>query len=165
LINGKQVTRHPNKGIVDLRELRRGYIGGGTSALMVRAGVLREFPFDEALPVGQDWDLIIRIAAKHSVGYIDEPYVIFNDGRHGRITTGFMNVSIAQIERRMQVLYKHRDYLGSFWFRYHAAGMYLYCIKQRTDKLRHILYTVRRCGVIPIVAVYVNRVRQKLFGN
>ncbi len=165
LINGKRVTRHPRNGIINSHELRKGYIGGGTSALMVRASVLREFLFDEALPAGQDWDLIIRIAEKHSVGYIDEPYVIFNDGRHGRITTGSVNASIAQIERRMQVLYKHREYLGSYWFRYHAAGMYLYSIKQRANKLQHILYSVKRCGVIPIVAVYAMRVRHKLLGN
>lgn len=160
LIDGTRATRYRGSEI-DLRALRRGFIGGGTSVLMARAQVVKELEFDETLPAGQDWDLMIRIAGKYRVRYLSEPYVIFNNGAHARITTGMINMPITRIESRMQVLTKHRSYLGSFWFNFHLSGMLLYCIRRRSNRARHLMYTLRRCGPISVFAVYVNRLYDK----
>lgn len=131
--------------------LRRGYIGWGTSTLMVRRRVLEGLRFDPELPAGQDWDLLIRISARHRVRYIDEPLVVIGIGNHPRISTDVADLPPARLETRMRVLHKHRDFLGPFWFRYHAAGLSLHRVRERRDAMRRVWSVVREYGAMPVV--------------
>jgi glycosyltransferase involved in cell wall biosynthesis len=140
---------------VSASRLRRGYVGWGTSSLMLRRAVADTVPFDEELPVGQDWDVLIRVAQRHSILYVDEPLVVFDIGAHARISTAGFDLAPAKIEARMRVLYKHANFLGRFWFNYHAAGMRLYRVRRRTDAWRQIFRTVRQHGLITVAWRFV----------
>jgi glycosyltransferase involved in cell wall biosynthesis len=157
-VDNKGRIRRYNKDVVELNDLRRGNIIGGTSILMAKTSVMKENLFDEELPNGQDWDIFIRITAKYKVGYLDKPLVIFSDGKHKRITNEPINISIAQLEKRMGAAYKHKTFLGPHWFNYRVAGTLLSYIRYRENKTKHIVYTIRRCGLAPVLRVFLRRI-------
>ena len=138
--------------------LRKGYAGCGTSGLVVRRAVLDSLLFDETLPSGQDWDLLLRLAQSYRIGFLTEPLVIYEQGSHTRISNQIANSSLHTIEKHMRVLLKHKDLLGQFWFNYHAARLLLYGIKSRSNRFRHLFYAIKRCGVIAVTAFYLGRV-------
>lgn len=149
---------------VDRRLLRRGQVGWGASSFFGRAERVKEIGFDEALPAGQDWDLLIRFAERYKVQYVDEPLVAIGVGAHGRISTRKANERLVDIENRMTVLRKHKEFLGRFWYRYHEARMLLFGIRQRPDRWKFAAYAVRRCGIVPIMAGRVWQFYTALFG-
>ena len=157
-VDNKGRIRRYDKHVVNLDDLRRGNIIGGTSILMAKTSVMKENLFDEELPNGQDWDIFIRITAKCKVGYLDKPLVIFSDGEHKRITNEPINISIAQLEKRMGAVYKHKTFLGPHWFNYRVAGTLLSYIRYRENKTKHIVYTIRRCGLAPVLRVFLRRI-------
>lgn len=159
------IDRFDAKASVDLDDLRKGdFTAGGTGVLMAKASVLKGAMFDETLPRCQDWDIFIRIAKKHRIGYINKPLVRYNEGEHGRISNVILNMPRADLEKRLIMLDKHREFFGSKWYRRHLAGFLLYGIKHRPDKFRHLAYTVRRCGVGAVVRALWRRFYQKLTG-
>ena len=160
--HNKGKIRSYNKHVVNLRDLRRGNIIGGTSILMAKTSVMKYNLFDEKLPNGQDWDVLIRITGKYKVGYSDKPLVIWNDGEHKRITNESINMSIDQLEKRMGAVYKHKTFLGPHWFNYRVAGTLLSYIRCRENKTKHIVYTIRRCGLAPVLRVFFNKIMRRV---
>lgn len=160
------IDRFGVKTMVDLDDLRKGdFTAGGTGVLMAKTSILKETMFDETLPRCQDWDIFIRIAKKYSISYINKPLVRYNEGEHGRISNVILNMPRVELEQRLVMLDKHREFFGALWYRRHLAGFLLYGIKHRTDKLRHLAYTVRRCGIAAVVRALSRRAYQKLTGT
>jgi glycosyltransferase involved in cell wall biosynthesis len=156
LINGTRIKRH-KRPIVTQRDLRKG-CEFDPSSLMARASVLRDLFFDEQLREGEDWDVFIRIAQKHSIAYVNEPLLIYNDGGHERITNEAKNLSAKGLQRRTAVLHKHREFFGSFWFRYHMADALLSYFWYRRGKLKQVAYAIGRCGIVAVAAVFVDKI-------
>jgi len=158
LVNGTHIKRHSGS-LVTLDDLRRGS-DFDPSSLMAKASVLRGLLFDEQLREGEDWDAFIRIAEKYSIGYVNEPLLIYNDGGHERITNEAKNLTVAELERRMPVIYKHRRFFGPFWFKYHIANFLLSYFYVRRGRLKQVVYAVRRCGLIAVAAVFADKINR-----
>ena len=155
---GRVTSIRESKETVDLGDLRRGrFTGGGTGVLMARASVLKETMFDESLPCHQDWDVFIRIALKHRIGYLNKVLLQYNHGNHVRITNKTLNVSLDELEQRLRMLRKHKGFFGGKWFKRHACRVMLYGIKHRRNRMSHIVYTARRYGVFPVLVVLGRR--------
>jgi glycosyltransferase involved in cell wall biosynthesis len=135
---------------------------GGTGVLMARAGVLRTTLFDETLPRCQDWDMFIRLALRYRLVYLNEPLLKYNAGQHERISNILARLSVPELEKRLVMLDKHKDFFGPYWYRRHMSGMLLYGIKDREYKIKHLLYTYSRCGFVATAAALLERVGQKL---
>lgn len=161
-IRGRSTRLRDHGPEMTREELKQGCVGAGTSGLLVRAEVLRNTSFDESLPRGQDWDLLIRLTDHHRVAYVNEPLVIYNDGQHARITNQVGKQEALDVERQLAVLYKHRRFLGRFWFNYHCARTLLYRVWDREGKIRHLTYAVRRAGAAAVAAFYLNRLYRRL---
>lgn len=147
---------------VNLDDLRRGpFARGGTGVLLARADVLKSTLFDESLSMGQDWDIFIRIAQRHRIAYLDAPLLIYNDGTHDRITNAVVSMSIEQLENRFAILKKHQHFFGRWYWR-HLGTLLLYGIKHRPNKVQHLLYTLRRCGMASTVRALALRIRERL---
>lgn len=153
-----------SRTVVTPAMLRRTVVGWGASTFMVSSAIARTVEFDEELASGQDWDFLIRVFAEHRILYIDDPLVTFHVGAHPRITSGNVEAPPAQLEKRLRIFYKHRDFFGRFWFNYHIAGRLLYRVRQRRNALRQVASAVRRCGVLPVVFGFLARFYQKNFG-
>jgi len=153
------LKKYAAKEVVELEDLRRGkFTAGGTGILMAKASVLRETMFDESLPRYQDWDLFIRIAMNHEIRYLNEPLVRYNSGAHHRITNSGRRLSLAQIEQRVCMLQKHREFLGPRWFRRHMCRALLAGLKDRRNKIQVLMHAVRRYGLLSVAHAVGRRV-------
>lgn len=159
VVNGRPLRVHRAR-TVTLDDLRRGSFD--PSSLLAKAGVLKELGFDENLRQGEDWDAFIRIAQRYTIGWVSEPLLLYNDGAHGRMTNDAKYQTAVELERRAAMLYKHRDFFGDKWFRYHFADILLSYLGSRPDRLSCIGYAVKRCGVAAVTAVVVDKVRRRL---
>lgn len=160
LVNNTREKLH-NRPVVTVDDLRKGN-EFDPSSLLAKTSVLKELRFDENLRQGEDWDAFIRIAQKYSIGYVPEPLLLYNDGAHERMTNQAKNLSLSDLEKRMAVLHKHRNFFGPYWFRYHVADTYLAYIASRNDKRAAIRYAIARCGSVPVVHVLWNKVLSKI---
>jgi len=152
-----RVHRRPN---ITLDDLRKGSFN--PSSLLAKTGVLRDVMFDENLRQGEDWDVFIRIGQRYRIGWIPEPLLLYNRGDHDRITNEKKYLSGPELEKRTAILYKHREFFGEKWFKYHMAGTLLAYIGGRPNKWQSISYAVRRCGVVPVAVVLIDRIRKRL---
>jgi len=158
IVNGAHIKLH-HRLIVTLDDLRKGN-EFDPSSLMVRASVLKDLPFDEKLRQGEDWDAFIRLAERYSIAYVDEPLLVYNDGSHQRMTNEARNLSVSDVEKRMPVLYKHRDFFGPYWFHFHVASMLLSYLWCRDGKFKQVVYAIRRCGVVAVTAALFDKIRR-----
>jgi glycosyltransferase involved in cell wall biosynthesis len=160
LVNNIRVKLH-NRPVVTLDDLRTGN-EFDPSSLLAKTSILRELRFDENLRQGEDWDAFIRIAQKYSIGYVPEPLILYNDGAHERMTNQAKSLSLAELEKRLPILHKHRTFFGPYWFRYHVADTYLGYISARQDKIAIIRYAAARCGIIPVLFVLWRKIISKV---
>lgn len=158
------VLRRFRRTFIQPADLRRGFVfGGGMSTFLVRAHAMKRILLDETLASYQDWDLLLRLALKYPVRYLDEPLVLFNDGDHWRISNrAAVDTPLDAIEDRLRPVVKHRAFLGPFWFRYHSAKLLLAHLRRRHDKLGHLFYTLRRCGLPAILLAWYHRLEFRL---
>lgn len=146
-------------GVIRREILRRGrLLEGGSSALLARAEILKASLFDESLPRWQDWDLLIRLTECWTIGYMDEPLVLYNEGSHPRITNRARTLSFAEAENRLCVVHKHRNFFGPHWSRRHLARGLLAYVRHREDRLAHLVRTARRTGVLYVVIAGMERI-------
>lgn len=148
---------------IRLKDVKRGFVfGAGTSTILIRSDVMRRLGFDDSLPCNQDWDLLMRLVSAGRVRYLSEPLVVFNNGVHERITHGGRNQDEPEDSQRDRALLKHRETLGPFWFNYHLARRMLRDLRGRRDAVGRFGRAVRRCGVMPVAAVYGCRAMAQL---
>jgi GalNAc5-diNAcBac-PP-undecaprenol beta-1,3-glucosyltransferase len=150
----QRVHKNPR---ITLDDLRMGSFN--PSALLAKAYVLRDVMFDENLKQGEDWDAFIRIAQRYTIGWVDEPLLIYNDGGHARMTNEAKYLSGPELEKRAAMLHKHRKFFGEKLFMLHLADTFLSYIGSRPNKLQSIGYAVRRCGFIPVAHAIIDKVR------
>jgi glycosyltransferase involved in cell wall biosynthesis len=155
------IERYASNRTVELDELRRGcFTAGGTGILMAHARVLKEIMFDETLPRYQDWDIFIRIGQKYKIGYINKALVKYYEGAHNRITNSILNMPVAELEKQLVMLDKHRKFFGSHFYRRHLARALLYGIKHRSNRTGHLIYSIRRCGLLAVTHALTRRLSQ-----
>lgn len=157
---GHNNQRFP-KRFVELNDLRRGN-PFDPSGLLVRAAILRELPFDTSLPrgIGEDWDIFIRLAARRKLAYVAQPLLIYSDGNHSRITNEKAVLSISELESRMRVIEKHRDFFAPFWYRFHKVAMLLSYWAKRDKKFELVRYATREYGPTAVAAVFWAKFRK-----
>jgi len=151
-------------GLICINNFKRGSFAGLPS-LMGYSYVFKNVRFDENLFIGEDWDIFIRIASKYKMGFQNKALVTHNQGEHDRLSQiGTINMPIEKIEKRLSIAYKHKEFFGPFWFNYHVAKRLLAYIKYRDNKYRQIFYSIRRCGVKAVLAVFCMKVYRNADG-
>lgn len=158
---GDDLPKFNSRKTLELGDLQKGP-WGGTGVLMAKASVLKQTMFDESLPRGQDWDLFIRIALLHKIGYLNKPLLRYDSGSHPRITNSIRNISIHELEQQLRVVEKHKNLFGSNWYKRNMCQGLLYGIKDRPDKISLLVYTARRYGIINVVRGVLARIAVKI---
>jgi hypothetical protein len=97
----------------------------------------------------------------YRVGYLNERLVLYNDGPHDRITNARANMPIDELEKRMRTAYKHKDFLGPYGFKRIIAGQLLKYPGKRSRLMNHLFYTIKRCGLLPVLGVILHRIRRR----
>ena len=150
--------RTSRKSVVELNDLRYGsLLGGGTSLLMLKRNIIREYLFDERLPCNQDWDLVVRLAKHFTIGYNSAPLVFYNNSHHSRISNQSRNLPLDQLESRLLAARKHKDVLGEFWFNYRMAQTLLAFVRYRKNIPGWLRYTVTQCGIFPVLLCFCRK--------
>lgn len=159
-VNGKCVTPYNRKSInpSDLRRENQF----PPSGLLAKTSVLKELLFDEELHQGEDWDVYIRIVQKYSIGYVSEPLLLYNDGSHQRTTNETRDLPLSELENRMRVIFKNREFFGPFWFQHNVAMTLLAYFGSRKQKIPHLIYTIRRCGILPVSCAFWTKIMRKV---
>ncbi|HEY8554865.1 MAG TPA: glycosyltransferase family 2 protein [Burkholderiales bacterium] len=164
LIDGKVPLRYRGARVT-LEELRRGN-RWGSCTFIGRAEAVRDVLFDEELTVGEDWDFYIRFARKYTIGCLLEPLFIYHqagtDAAPNRLLRGAQAMSPTELEERIGVLRKHREFFGEWWYRFHFATALLSHIGSRPDRGRYLQHAIRRCGLMPVAAVMWDKVSWRL---
>lgn len=127
--------------------LRRGNPYGGTSSLVARRRALLEEPFDETLPQGQEWDVYVRLARRHSLAYVPDALYQRRCGSHTSISSSSRRYSPEELLHQAAAARKHRAWLGEWHYRERLAARLLSHLSQRHAKHRYILYAVRHAGL------------------
>lgn len=159
VVDGYQLRIHKGPDI-SLDDLKKG--GFAPSGLFIRTEALRNVMFDETLKQGEDWDAFIRIVQRYTMGWVAEPLLLYNQGGHDRMTNEKKYLSGPELDKRNTMLYKHREFLGEKWFKYHLADAFLGYIGSRPNKFHCIGYALKRCGVLPVTAVFRDKIRERL---
>ena len=160
--HGTRLSKFEGKKTVELEDLRRGeFTAGGTGVLMARADVVKETMFDESLPRYQDWDIFIRIGQKYRIGYLNKPFVRYNEGAHERISNKIISMPASMLEKELRMVYKHLAFFGEKWFKLHVCRFMLYGIKHRPDKAAHISYMIKNYGAQSVIRALAQRLWQK----
>jgi glycosyltransferase involved in cell wall biosynthesis len=159
-VNGRTVT-HYRKSTISSMDLRQGN-QFPPSGWLAKTSVLKEVLFDETVRQGEDWDTLIRIAARYRIGYLSDPLLVYNDGGHERMSNEGKNKSIQELDQRMHMLYKHREYFGPYWFRRHVADTYLRYIGSRKGRSGIIMHAVKVCGPVVVIAVLYGKIVRQI---
>jgi GalNAc5-diNAcBac-PP-undecaprenol beta-1,3-glucosyltransferase len=159
--SGKPMTPY-GRELVKLSDLKRGNLLGSTSCFMVKTSLMRANPFDEELACGEDWDLFIRLCQKVRLRYLPKAFVIYDDGNHVRLTNR-IRCDRSQSESMLAVVQKHKEFLGSYWVRYHTACVLLSYWRGRPGKIERLFDTLNRCGLVPVMGALLSRARAQQF--
>lgn len=129
----------------------------GMSGLICERQWLLANPFDETLGNGQDWDVYIRLASNRPIAYVQQSLFRYRRGSHDSITTKVKTEGVADMERRLVVAYKHRDWMGERLFRRRVARTILGYIGHRQQPWKLVLLALRKSGLRATVGVLAEK--------
>jgi len=137
--------------------LKNGNVYCGMSGLICERQWLLENPFDETLANGQDWDVYVRLAQSGPIAYVDQSLLRYRRGSHESITTKVKTLKVADMERRLVVAYKHRQWMGERDFRRRVARTILGYVGQRPEPLKLVLLALRKSGLRATTSVLAEK--------
>jgi GalNAc5-diNAcBac-PP-undecaprenol beta-1,3-glucosyltransferase len=137
--------------------LKQGNVFCGMSGLVCARQWLLDNPFDETLSNGQDWDIYVRIVREHKLAYVGQSLFRYRRGGHESITTRVKRQGVADMERRLVVAYKHRQWMGERQFRQRVAATILGYIGHRPQPWKLVLLALRKGGVRATVSVLAEK--------
>lgn len=137
--------------------LRQGNPYCGMSGLICKRGWLLDNPLDESLDNGQDWDIFVRLAQQAPIPYVTEALFLYRRGRHSSITSRIKTMGANEMERRLKVTYKHREWLGEYCFRRRLALTILGYIGNRRQPWKLVLLAIRKSGILATLSVLTEK--------
>jgi glycosyltransferase involved in cell wall biosynthesis len=129
-------------------DLRENNKLASTSGLIVHKSILLKHKFDENLKRSQDWDIYIRISMDTDFSYVQAPLYDYDDGDHERMTNKYLTMSVSDIDLRLGMLRKHREFLGERYYCYHLATYTLPAIANSKDRTAILKLTISEVGYL-----------------
>ncbi|MAE22112.1 MAG: hypothetical protein CMK92_06745 [Pseudomonas sp.] len=129
-------------------DLRENNKLASTSGLIVHKSILINHQFDETLKRSQDWDIYIRIAMDTNFSYVRAPLYDYDDGDHERMTNKYLTMRVPDIDLRLGMLRKHREFLGEKYYSYHLATYTLPAIFKNRDRTAILKLTISEVGYL-----------------
>lgn len=137
--------------------LKRGNPYCGMSGLICERQWLLANPFDETLGNGQDWDVYVRLACSKPIAYVEQALFRYRRGSHESITTKVKTEGVDDMERRLVVAYKHRQWMGETLFRRRVARTILSYVGHRRQPWKLVLLALRKSGLRATVGVLAEK--------
>lgn len=149
-----------SSGLIQEDDLRKGnpYVG-----LLAERRHFIEEPYDEDLTLGEDWDVYIRLKRRGEIYFCSNPLYFYRKGNHESLTGKAKKMKLEDVEHRLAVSYKNRDWLGEHYFNIRIARVMLSYIWVKSNKTGWIAASVKRAGLRATFSVLLSGVRSKLF--
>ncbi|CAD5280451.1 Glycosyltransferase PglI [Alteromonas sp. 38] len=143
--------------------LLRGNTYCGMSGFSAKRELLLKNTFDESLNNGQDWDMYVRLF-QLGVTFVNVPNPIFlyrfqnEDGIGAKVR----KMKPEQIDKRLGSAYKHKEFLGEYWFKKRVSEQFLFSLKHKNNKPSWIIYSIKKAGLIATGMFFVRAFNRKL---
>ena len=100
-IVSQKSQKHKRSGFIFEDALKKCIIGPST--VMLKRELFFEIGmFDPKIEIAEDYELWLRICAKHKIGYIDEPLVIKQGGHEDQLSWKYKQIEIFRIKALLQ---------------------------------------------------------------
>jgi len=129
--------------------LRRGNVFCGASGFAARRYVFDSVKFDEALWIGEEWDVYVQIVRDFDLRNSRNPLFIYRKGLGQSLSNQPHDDRSRLVANKIACLEKNRAFLGEFYFGVRLAGTLLRFIGARGGRGKRILATMREAGVLP----------------
>ena len=140
--------------------LRQGNPFCGASGFAVRRHVFDRIRFDDALWIGQDWDIYVQIVGEFRLKYTSTPLFLYRKGQQSLSNQLYRDDS-KFVASKLASLEKNRAFLGEFHYGVRVAGTYLRFIGTRGGRIRRILSTIQKAGFAPTVYFLYQKLTQR----
>lgn len=164
---GKEEVIVTNKDLrVSKTSLLRGNTYCGMSGFSAKRQLLLDNLFDESLNNGQDWDLYVRLF-QQGVKFINIPRALFlyrfqnEDGIGAKVR----KMKPKDIDKRLGSAYKHKTFLGDYWFKKRVCEQILFSLKHKNDKPRWIIQALKMAGFKATFVFFYNALKRKVFNK
>jgi len=143
--------------------LLRGNTYCGMSGFSCRKEVLEQLKFDETLPNGQDWDMFVRLFTQGIVfRNIPEALFLYRFQNEDGIGAKVRKLSPKDIYPRLASAYKHKEFLGDYWFKKRVSEQVLFSLKHKKSKKDWILLSIRLAGFRAMVTFFLRALKRKV---
>ncbi|MCZ8528423.1 glycosyltransferase family 2 protein [Alteromonas sp. PRIM-21] len=164
---GKEEVVVTNKDLrVSKTSLLRGNTYCGMSGFSAKRQVLLNNFFDESLNNGQDWDLYVRLF-QQGVKFINIPRALFlyrfqnEDGIGAKVR----KMKPSEINKRLGSAYKHKSFLGDYWFKKRVCEQILFSLKHKNEKSRWIIQALKMAGFKATFVFFYNALKRKILNK
>lgn len=160
-IMGSDEQRINSDSLVSEASLRFGNKFCGMSGVSAKHAVLLDYPFDESLQNGQDWDLFVRlVCAKKTIRNISAALFQYRKNTPNSISTVTKTLTIDKSDARLASAYKHQQWLGEAFFKRRVADQLLTFILQKPDKLKYLVKSMKLAGFRVTFSTLINKLRR-----
>ena len=164
---GKEEVIVTNKDlIVTKASLLRGNTYCGMSGFSARRELLLVNPFDELLNNGQDWDMYVRLF-QQGVKFknIPEPIFLYRFQNEDGIGAKVRKMKPTDIDKRLGSAYKHKTFLGDYWFKKRVCEQILFSLKHKNEKSRWIIQALKMAGFKATFVFFYNALKRKILNK
>ncbi len=164
---GKEEVVVTNKDLtVTKSSLLRGNTYCGMSGFSARRDLLLQNSFDETLNNGQDWDMYVRLFQKRiKFKNIPEPIFLYRFQNEDGIGAKVRKMKPSDIDKRLGSAYKHKVFLGDYWFKKRVCEQILFSLKHKNEKSRWIIQALKMAGFKATFVFFFNALRRKVLNK
>ena len=155
-----------NDDVVTKKSLLRGNTYCGMSGFSAKRQLLLENTFDESLNNGQDWDMYVRLF-QLGVSFVNvpEPIFLYRFQNEDGIGAKVRKMKPTDIDKRLGSAYKHKVFLGDYWFKKRVCEQILFSLKHKNEKSRWIILALKMAGVRATFVFFFNALKRKVFNR
>jgi len=152
-----KVTKH---------SLLRGNHYCGMSGFSAKRELLEEMLFDETLNNGQDWDMYVRLFERNvSFININIPIFLYRFQNEDGIGAKVRKMKPSDIDKRLGSAYKHKVFLGDYWFKKRVCEQILFSLKYKNEKSRWIIQALKMAGFRATFVFFYNALKRKVLNK
>lgn len=164
---GKEEVVVTNKDLtVTKSSLLRGNTYCGMSGFSAKRDLLLQNSFDKTLNNGQDWDMYVRLFQKGiKFKNIPEPIFLYRFQNEDGIGAKVRKMKPSDIDKRLGSAYKHKVFLGDYWFKKRVCEQILFSLKHKNEKSRWIIQALKMAGFKATFVFFFNALRRKVLNK
>lgn len=157
-ILGSKTEEINNAKTVTEDSLRLGNMFCGMSGFTAKNSLMQSYRFDPELQNGQDWDLFVNmIVGGETIGNISEPLFEYRKNTPKGISDITRKMTVDKSDARLASAYKHRDWLGEYYFKKRVAEQLLTFLQHKPDKLRWFFKSIKIAGIRLTMMTILNK--------